>query len=154
MENKSYSVTYLVDKSPTEVFTSIIDVRKWWSGLYGEQIEGQSARLGDEFMFRAGDGVHYSKQQLIELVPDQKVMWLVTDSSLSFVERKNEWTGTKLSFDISAKGKKTEVTFTHIGLVPEIECYDGCSNAWTAYLQKFLSPDSAGRNIINKKQVK
>ena len=140
MKDKNYNTTYLVDQSPKEIFSEILNVRKWWSGLYGEEIEGKSGKLNDEFTFRAGDGVHYSKQKLVELVPDKKIEWLVTGSSLSFIEKKDEWTGTKLCFDISTKGKKTEVRFTHEGLVPAIECYDSCSGAWGAYLEKFLSP--------------
>ena len=139
MKNGSYNRTYLVDKSPDEVFNAITNVREWWSGLYSEEIEGSSNKLNDEFTFRAEGGAHYSKQKLIESIPDKKVVWLVTDSNLTFLNKKDEWTGTKLSFEISKQGDKTGVSFTHLGLVPEIECYDSCSSAWSRYLEQFLS---------------
>ncbi|MBD0332349.1 MAG: SRPBCC domain-containing protein [Chitinophagaceae bacterium] len=139
MKNGNYTKTYLVDKSPNEVFNALTNVRGWWSGLYSEEIEGSSNKLDDEFTFRAGGGAHYSKQKLVEIIPDKKIVWLVTDSKLTFLKKEDEWTGTKLSFEISKQEDKTQVRFIHLGLVPEIECYDSCSSAWSQYLEQFLS---------------
>ena len=124
-----------------EIFDAILNVRGWWSGLYSEEIEGSSANLNDEFAFSAGNGAHYSKQKLIELVPESKVVWLVTDSNLTFLEKPNEWNGTKISFEISipdnnGQDTKIHVRFSHQGLVPDIECYNGCSSAWSRYMQQ------------------
>ncbi len=136
MRNQDFTTTLSVDKTLEEAFNAIKNVRGWWSGLYSEEIEGSTDKLNDEFTFRAGDGAHYSKQKLIELIPDKKIVWLVTDSNLTFIGDKSEWTGTKISFEISKQDKKTKIVFTHLGLVPKIECYDGCSGAWTNYLEK------------------
>jgi hypothetical protein len=45
-------------------------------------------------------------------------------------------------FEISTRGNKTEIRFTHQGLVPAYECFDVCSNAWGSYVNGSL------RNLI------
>ncbi|MFC0775802.1 SRPBCC family protein [Terrimonas alba] len=151
MNNNNFSTTLVLEQTPEEVFHAINNVRGWWSGLYSEEITGNTEKLNDEFSFRAGGGAHYSKQKLIEVIPGKKVVWLVTDSELTFLEKKNEWTGTKIIFEISKKDGKTQVIFTHEGLVPEIECYDACSHAWSMYVQEKLLPlITTGKNHPGK----
>ncbi|MBK8516711.1 MAG: SRPBCC domain-containing protein [Saprospiraceae bacterium] len=135
MKNQDFEYSFATSKKASEVFAHLINPKNWWVGLFGETIEGISEDLNEEFAFRAGDGVHYSNQKLIKLVADKKIVWLVTESNLSFLKNKNEWAGTKICFDMAQVGDKTKITFTHIGLLPEIECYGGCSSAWTQYLQ-------------------
>jgi Activator of Hsp90 ATPase homolog 1-like protein len=139
MKTTDFTTTFLVDQTPEEAFEAINNVSEWWTGEPG--IEGSTGKLGDEFTYRY-EPHHYSKQKITELIPDKKVVWNVIDSTLNFVEDKNEWTGTKITFDISKKSGKTEVRFTHVGLVPGTECYDGCSNAWGSYINSSL------RNLI------
>jgi len=76
--------------------------------------------------------------KLIEVIPDQKVVWLVMDNYFKFTKDKSEWIGTKVIFDISGKGAKTQLQFTHLGLVPEYECYEVCENAWSNYIRQSL----------------
>ena len=133
MKKQDYHTSITVDATAHEAFNCINSVTKWWT----ENLEGSSQKLNDEFTVRFGD-VHYSKQKLIEVVPDKKVVWLVTDSKLNFIKDKQEWTNTKISFEISTQNGKTTIHFTHIGLVPAIECFDACSNAWGEYIQGSL----------------
>ena len=133
MDKRDYSVSITVDNTPKEVFDAINNVRGWWQG----KIEGSTDKLNDEFTYRVGD-VHFSKQKVTELIPNKKVEWLVTESKINFVVDKDEWTDTKIVFDISTEGDKTKVTFTHHGLVPAIECYGGCSGAWGRLVQESL----------------
>lgn len=140
MQNQDFTFTCLVDQSPEEVFNAITNVRDWWSGYYSEEIKGDTEKLNDEFSFRAGGGVHYSKQKLVEVIPNKKVVWLITESELSFIEKKDEWTSTKVIFEILQKNGKTQLVFTHEGLAPEVECYESCAPTWSQYLQNKLLP--------------
>jgi len=125
MMKQGFTASFSVDQTPQEAFAAINNVRGWWSG----QIEGDTDKLGAEFTYRYKD-VHLSKQKITEFIPGKKVVWRVLDSNLSFAKDKSEWNGTDIVFDISEKEGKTEVRFTHVGLVPEYECYGSCSNAW------------------------
>jgi hypothetical protein len=148
MKENNLSISLAVNVSPQEAFNSINSVSKWWT----ENIEGSSQKLDDEFTVRFDD-VHVSTQKLIEVVPDKKVVWLVTDSKLNFVEDKEEWTDTKISFEIYSKDDKTEIQFTHIGLVPAIDCYQDCSNAWSHYIRgSLLSLITTGKGIPEKRK--
>lgn len=133
MTPEDYHISMTVDASANEVFACINRVKKWWT----ENLEGNSQDLNDEFTVRFGD-VHYSRQRLVEVVPDKRVVWLVTDSRLNFLKDKQEWTNTRISFEISVEQGKTEILFTHKGLVPEVECFDACSNAWNQYIRQSL----------------
>jgi len=88
MKSSNLTTTLLVDQSPNDVFNAVNNVREWWSGFYSEEIVGSTEMLNDEFIFRAGEGAHYSKQKLVEVVPNKKVVWLVTESSLRFLRKK------------------------------------------------------------------
>lgn len=133
MNHSDFTTSILIDQTPKEVFNAITNVRGWWS----EGIEGNTVHLGDEFTFEVKD-VHYSKQKLVEVIPDKKVVWLITESHMTFIEKNDEWTGTKVIFEIFEKGHKTQLVFTHEGLNPEVECYGACSPAWTEYIQHSL----------------
>ena len=133
MNNQNFTVTLLVDHSPKVVFDAVRNVRGWWK----QDLVGKTEKLDDEFSVRFGD-VHYSKQRLTEVIQDTKVLWLVTDSHLSFLHDKSEWTGTRISFEINREGDKTQLRFSHLGLLPEIECYAACSNAWGGYINNSL----------------
>ncbi|HLX22534.1 MAG TPA: SRPBCC domain-containing protein [Usitatibacter sp.] len=137
MKNGSFSTSFAVTQSPEEVFGAVTNVRGWWS----KSLKGKSANLGDEFTFRYQD-IHESRQRLVEVVPDKRVVWLVLDASLNFVKDKHEWKGTKVVFDIAKKGRKTELTFTHEGLVPSFECFEACSGGWDYYI------DTSLKNLI------
>ena len=133
MKKQDFSTTIVVDQSPEEVFDAVNNVRGWWS----EGIEGNTSKLNDEFIFQVKD-VHSSRQKLTEVIPGKKIVWLVTDSHMTFIKDNSEWSGTRIIFEISKTGNTTKLVFTHEGLVPQVECYNACSPAWTEYVQHSL----------------
>jgi uncharacterized protein YndB with AHSA1/START domain len=137
MNDQNYTTSFTVDQSPEEVFDAINNVRAWWSG----EIDGTTDKLGGEFTYRYKN-VHRSAQKITEFVPGKTVVWRVLDAELNFVKDKSEWNGTAVVFEITKKGGKTELRFTHAGLVPAFECYGGCSGAWEFYINDSL------RNLI------
>lgn len=133
MATSDFTTTLLVDETPEVAFKAITNVRGWWS----EEIEGNTEKLNDEFTYHYED-VHYCQIKLIEVIPNEKIVWFVKYNYFKFTKDRSEWTGTKMSFEIAKKNGKTEIRVTHHGLVPEFECYDICSNAWTQYIQQSL----------------
>jgi hypothetical protein len=148
MTNKNYTTTLTVDQSPAEVFAAINNVRGWWSG----EIDGPTDRLGAEFTYRYQD-LHRSMQTITEWMPGKKVVWHVKDAAINFVKDKAEWNGTDIVFEIAAKGDKTELRFTHVGLRPAIECYGKCAGAWGFYIHDSLrSLITTGKGDPNNKE--
>jgi hypothetical protein len=130
---QNFTATFTVDQMPQEVFTAINNVRGWWTG----EIAGNTEQLGDEFTYHFKD-FHYSKHKITEWIPGKKVVWFVPDASLNFVQDKTEWIGTEIIFEIARKRGKTEVRFIHAGLIPDLECYEACSGAWSGYINGSL----------------
>ena len=133
MTSRDYTTTIQVNATPGKVFDAINDVRGWWAG----EIEGETAKVGAEFTYRY-ENFHTSKQRVIELMPGKKIVWRVLESQLNFIEHKDEWNGTRIEFEISRVRDKTEIRFTHVGLVADHECYGACSNAWRFLIQTSL----------------
>jgi hypothetical protein len=110
----NYSVEIEVAKSLNDVFNNLINLKKWWP----EDFEGEYIKLNSEFVFTTGNS-HYSKNKVVEFVPDRKLVWLVTGSI-----RKTDnfsWTGTKMIFELRPKGGNTIIKFTYDGVVLENE---------------------------------
>jgi hypothetical protein len=111
----THSVSIEVAKPPQEIFDCLIHhVSKFWP----EELEGKCSKLNDEFVFKSGDS-HYSKNKVIELVPNKRVVWLVTES----IRRTDnfDWTGTRMIFELTSVGDNTILRFTYDGFVQKNE---------------------------------
>ncbi len=129
---QDFSTSIVVDRAPAEVFAAINNVRGWWS----EDVEGATDELG-EFTYEVPD-VHRCTVRVTQLIPEERVVWLIVDNFFNFTRDMSEWTGTEVRFEISRVNGRTEIRFTHVGLVPAYECFDICSNAWTGYINGSL----------------
>jgi Activator of Hsp90 ATPase homolog 1-like protein len=127
--HSNYAVTLTVDQPAQDVFAAVNDPRGWWS----QAIVGETDQLDAVFYYHYKN-IHRCTLQITELVPDRKVVWRVLHNDFNFIHDRSEWNDTDIVFEIAAKGDRTEVRFTHHGLVPAYECYDVCSNAWGNYI--------------------
>jgi Activator of Hsp90 ATPase homolog 1-like protein len=135
MTKRNFTTTIEAPQSPQEVFNRIKEVSKWWGG---KDLSGSSTKLDDEFVIHHRSA-HYSKQKLIEVIPNKKMVWLVTESTLYWLKKdKNEWTNTKMIFELTSKDDKTIINFTHEGLVPGKECYKSCEQGWNMVIKDYL----------------
>lgn len=132
MKKQDYTACITVNATAAEAFKCINNIKGWWT----EDIEGSLKNGNDIFTVRFGEVFITSK--ITELIPGKKIVWQVIDCNKPWLKNKQEWNGTKMSWEISAQGNKTAIHFAHIGLVPEIECFDVCSKAWGEYLQQSL----------------
>lgn len=124
----NFTKTITVNATPQEAYDAINNVPGWWG-----RITGTTTAVGDEWVYVV-PGLHYSGFRVTELEAGRRIAWLVTGSYLDFVEDKQEWNGTTVTFDIVEGADGTHVTFTHAGLEPEVECYEICSNAWSMFI--------------------
>lgn len=129
MNNKNFTLSLTVGKSAKDVFKAINNVRGWWSKI----IEGETDTLGAVFYYHYRD-IHRCTIKVNELVPAKKVVWYVLHNDFDFTKDKTEWNDTKIVFEITSKGKQTEIAFTHVGLTPAYECYEACSEGWGMYI--------------------
>ncbi len=133
MKEQDYQIKLNVNVSAEEAFQCINNVSQWWT----DDMEGDSHQSGDSFTVHFAD-IHVSTQKIVELIPNQKVVWLVTSSQLNFLKDKEEWNNTTIHFEIEEKDGQTEVRFTHVGLVPQIECYEACTGGWDHFIKGSL----------------
>jgi hypothetical protein len=147
MKTVDYTTTILVGQTPKETFNAINNVRGWWS----EEIVGNTNKLNDVFKYHFED-IHRCRLKIIEVIPDKKVVWYVMDNYFKpgiFADSthplpskdgfdKTEWIGTTIHFEISEINNKTQMRFTHLGLVPDYECFDVCANGWNHYIGESL----------------
>ena len=132
MKKQDYNATIVVKATPAEAFKNVNRVSAWWT----ENLEGSSENLNDVFTVHFGDT--FVTFKIIELVPAKKVVWLVTDCYLHWLNDKTEWNNTRISAEVTSENDATTVSFTHVGLVPGIECYDMCIKGWDQYVKTSL----------------
>lgn len=132
MKKPDYKTSISVNAPVEEAFERITQVSEWWT----KNFEGSSKKLNDVFTVRFGETFVTAK--LTEVVKNKKILWHITDCNLHWIENKKEWKDTEVSFEISKNKNSTQIDFTHIGLKPDIECYNDCTTGWNQYVHESL----------------
>jgi uncharacterized protein YndB with AHSA1/START domain len=129
MNEQSYTTTITVDATPADAYAAINDVHSWW----GHDIEGRTDVVGSRFTFR-GQDMHWAVIEVAELVPAERVVWHVVANKFTFTTDQTEWVDTRIEFHIAPVDGGSLIRFSHVGLVPQHECYDLCAPAWTFFI--------------------
>jgi Activator of Hsp90 ATPase homolog 1-like protein len=132
MNQQNYQCSIAADFTPSEAFEAIAQVNGWWA----KNFEGSAEKLDGLFTVRFGET--FVTFKVTESIPGKKLAWHVADCYLHWLSDKTEWTGTTVVFDIAPIGDKTQVTMTHVGLVPEVECFDACEAGWNQHFRGSL----------------
>jgi hypothetical protein len=132
MEKKNFHRTITVTASATEAMKKISQVNLWWA----KNLKGSTEKLNDKFSVLFGET--FVDFLITELVQNKKVVWKVTDCNLHWIKAKKEWNNTEVVFEISSENNKTKIDFTHLGLVPGVECYNDCEIGWNGHITMSL----------------
>ena len=76
------------------------------------------------------------KMTVSESIPNRSLVWTVTEANhdLEGITKKDEWKGTFIKWKIVENEAGSKVTFTHQGLLPELECFEICQAGWGYFL--------------------
>ena len=145
LTEQSYHSSIAVNASMMDAYDKISRVNEWWAANF----KGSAKRLGDEFTVTFGET--YVTFKISEAIPGKKVTWLVTDSYLPWQNDKTEWTDTEVVFEISEENGVSKIYMTHVGLTPEVECFENCQAGWNHYIQKSLTKFiNEGHGVLQK----
>ena len=133
MGSKSYHRTILVNASAAEAIKKIGQIGSWWK----KDFSGSSEKLHDRFTVPFGEP-SFADFEVSEMKANEKLVWKVTDCHLHWFKDKREWDNTEVVFDLSEENGHTRIDFTHVGLVPEIECYGVCEKGWDGHVTESL----------------
>ncbi len=146
MKNNNFQSSITANISAREAIKRINNVPEWW----GINFSGSSQKQNDKFIVKMG-GDSFFNFTVAELIPDKKIVWLVTDCNMPWYSDKKEWANTKLIFDLTENNGVTNLNFTHEGLTPEVECYKDCEPGWTHWIKTSLfSYFTTGKGDFNK----
>jgi uncharacterized protein YndB with AHSA1/START domain len=102
-------------------------ISRWWGPTEGD------ASAGGTFVTSFGDyGVNANHVR--EVGPD-RVVWEPTSvPSTRPTDHTGEWQGTTIEFDLAPSDAGTQLHFRHVGLTPQLVCWDGCYDGWNYFL--------------------
>ncbi|WP_444903585.1 SRPBCC family protein [Microbulbifer sp. CnH-101-E] len=143
----NYTTSFFSPSSREDAYKAVTEkMSQWWTPVSAPFLKvGDIAKTGFKgqsyWVFRAKI---LKPEKLIELECTESNM--VSDN----VDDPEEWKGSTLRFEFSEENTGTLIKFTHIGLSPEMKCWDMCKSGWDYYLfgslKDFLSGNGGRPN--------
>ena len=135
MEN--YNANTTINTTVYQLYKALTEeIPLWWT----EMFQGSANIEGDSFTVCFGENV-FKTIRVEELIVHSKVVWFVEDSLINIpqLNSRKEWIDTTIVWEIEEKGNSSLLRLTHIGLHPEIECYEICSMGWQQFTDSLKS---------------
>jgi hypothetical protein len=132
MKDENYHARIKTRLSAKEALKKIQQVPGWW----GTSVKGRPRKLKDTFTIHFGET--WVTFKVTEVDADRKTVWEVTGCHLPWLKDQTEWTGTQVVWELAEKKSGTQIDFTHLGLVPQAECYGMCRKGWNYHIKKSL----------------
>ena len=129
---QDYQYTVNANVSAEEAYRKVACVSEWWN----QRSTGKTQVLGDTFKVDFGET--WVEFEVIEAMPNRRMVWRVTDCDLHFVRDRKEWKDTRVVWDLETRNGTTSVTMTHAGLTPGVECFNACQAGWNFHLGESL----------------
>jgi activator of Hsp90 ATPase-like protein len=146
---KDYQKSITVNNSASEVYAAVTEhIQDWWS----DDFSGAAAQKGGQYNIAFGE----TKKtfEIIEAVPNQKVVWLCLKAHIDMqaLKKKDEWVGTRLIWTITSDDHGTTLTFLHEGLNQSFECYNVCEAGWDYFIPSLHAFLTTGTGAPFRKQ--
>jgi hypothetical protein len=132
--NMSQDYQYKVSAhvSAEEAYLKVARVSDWWN----KASTGDAQKVGDTF--HVDWGQTWVDFKVVDAAPNKRVVWYVVDCQLPWLKNQKEWKDTQVVWELSAANGTTEVTMTHVGLTPAVECFGTCEAGWNFHVGESL----------------
>lgn len=134
--SSSFAAEVVIEASPEEVFDALTTrhgISGWWGPVKGDP------SAGGEFTFRPR--IDIEKLFRVDTADRaSSVRWTVLEC-----EFLPEWPGTTIHFDLApSAGGGTSMSFEHVGLTPQCECWELCDSGWKHSLASLVAYMESG----------
>ncbi len=133
MSTANYTRSIVVAADPAAAFEAVTaGVAHWWT-VPDRPLE----QIGDRAKFSFPPGVSYWTFELMVADRPSRAEWKCVDA-LHVHEGQpkaieTEWLGTKVIWNIQDGPDGTVITLEHVGLVPQLLCYEICEMGWDMF---------------------
>lgn len=114
----------------------------WWT-----RPEGTIQQIGDRAKFTFPPGISFWTFEAVKLVPGKHVELLCVEALHKHEDQpkaiETEWLDSRVIWTIEETGNRCTITMNHIGLTPDLLCFDVCVAGWdhfyTGSLKAYLN---------------
>ncbi len=133
MSNPNYKKSILVSANAATAFDAVTSgVEHWWTSP-----DRPLQKIGDRAKFSFPPGVSYWTFELTDMDRQSRAEWSCVDALHVHKGQpkaiETEWLGTKVNWNIKTDPEGTTIELEHVGLSPQLLCYEICEAGWDVF---------------------